>query len=149
MRCVVCVHFQPFSQSQSFIVMSSYKRISLAPQSRTVATHTGGEHKRLCWVHSNCADVVGVCLERCDLLGGVVVVYAHLKVIGAYGRTASASSPRCTTASVSPATIQFFLAMKRPARTGTSVSSNVLTIDWVMYDQMWTCPAAISPPPQL
>ena len=35
-----------------------------------------------------------------------------------------------------PATIQFFLATKRPARTGTSVSSNVLTIDCEMYDQM-------------
>jgi hypothetical protein len=51
---------------------------------------------------------------------------------------------RCEASTVAPATIQFFLAMKRPARTGTSVSSNVLTIDCEMYDQMWTCPAAVS-----
>ena len=31
--------------------------------------------------------------------------------------------------------------MKRPARTGTSVSSNVLTMACVSYDQMYTWPA--------
>jgi hypothetical protein len=45
-----------------------------------------------------------------------------------------------------PATIQFFLATKRPARTGTSVSSKVLTIDCEMYDQMWTWPVFVSGP---
>jgi hypothetical protein len=95
-------------------------------------------------VHSNGANVVWVCLERCDLLRGVVVVYAQLEVIGTYIRATSMGAQLGAWVGIPPATIQFFLATKRPARTGTSVSSNVLTIDCVMYDQMWTCPAAVS-----
>jgi hypothetical protein len=59
----------------------------------------------------------------------------------------NASVPRGQSHGVPPATIQFFRATKRPARTGTSVSSNVLTMDCVMYDQMWTWPACVSYPP--
>lgn len=32
-------------------------------------------------MHHDCSYVVGVCLEGCDFLGGVVVVDSHLKVI--------------------------------------------------------------------
>jgi hypothetical protein len=46
------------------------------------ATHTGGQDKGLCRVYSDGADVVWVCLERCDLLRCVVVVDAQLEVIG-------------------------------------------------------------------
>jgi hypothetical protein len=53
------------------------------------ATHTGGQDEGLCGVHSNGADVVWVCLERCDLLRCVVVVYAQLEVIGTYIQAAS------------------------------------------------------------
>lgn len=108
------------------------------------ATHTGGQNERLGRVHGDCADVVWVGLERCDLLGGVVVVYAHLEVIRSCNQASSTVIWDRMLEAVAPATIQFFLAIKRPARTGTSVSSNVLTIDCVMYDQMWTCPAYIS-----
>jgi hypothetical protein len=108
------------------------------------ATHTGGQDEGLCRVHSNGANVVWMCLERCDLLRGVVVVYAQLEVIGTYIRATSMGAQLEARVGIPPATIQFFLATKRPARTGTSVSSNVLTIDCVIYDQMWTCPAAVS-----
>jgi hypothetical protein len=76
------IHFHDLSQSQSFIVMSSYNRISQVLMSSKIVTHTGGQDERLCRVHSDCANVVGVCLERRDLLRGVVVVDAQLKVIG-------------------------------------------------------------------
>jgi hypothetical protein len=53
------------------------------------ATYTGSKHKGLCRVHGNCANVVWVCFERGDLFGRVVVVYAHLEVIGACSGTRS------------------------------------------------------------
>lgn len=44
----------------------------------------------------NCADIVRMCLKRCDLLRGVVVVDAHLEVIGTYRWAASAQRWSCT-----------------------------------------------------
>jgi hypothetical protein len=76
------IHFQPFSQSHSFIVMSSCSASAQLRLSLPGATHTSSQHKWLCGVDSDCADVVRVCLKRCDFLGGVVVVDAHLEVIG-------------------------------------------------------------------
>jgi len=57
-----------------------------------IVTHTGGKDERLCWVDSDCANIIGVCLERCDLLRGVVVVDAQLEVIGTW-TAMSASLP--------------------------------------------------------
>ena len=83
------------------------------------------------------ADIIGVGLERGNLLARVVVVDADLAV--AHG-SALAPTPAqlhgLAYKSSDPQTIQFFRATKRPARTGTSVSSKVLTICWVSYDQM-------------
>lgn len=57
-----------------------------------IVTHTGGKDEGLCWVHSNCANIIGMRLERCDLLRGVVVVDAQLEVIGTW-TAMSASLP--------------------------------------------------------
>jgi hypothetical protein len=91
----------------------------------------------LCRVDHDGADVIGVGLERGNLLAGVVVVHPDLAVIR---ESVPAQQPTGTEGapykSSDPQTIQFLRAMKRPARTGTSVSSNVLTTCWVSYDQM-------------
>jgi hypothetical protein len=62
--------------------MSSYSLISLVHVFLEVITHTSGQDEWLRRMHSDCANVVGMCLERCDLLRGVVVVDAQLEVIG-------------------------------------------------------------------
>lgn len=43
----------------------------------------GSEDKGLGWVYDNRSDVVGVCFEGGDLLGGVVVVDTELEVVAA------------------------------------------------------------------
>lgn len=79
----VDTHFQPLSQSHNLIVMSSYDCISNSTLSMPqIKTHAGSQDKGLCWVHSNGADVVWVCLERSNLLRGIVVVDTQLEVIG-------------------------------------------------------------------
>ena len=90
------------------------------------------------------SDVVGMCLEGSDSFAGVVVVYTDLTAdeTSATQRPAS-SGPKQrvqTYKSSDPQTIQFFRAMNRPARTGTSVSSKVLTICCVSYDQICAWP---------
>jgi len=66
-------------------VTRSAKRLSLDSK----ATHTGSQDKRLCRVHCDGSDVVRMRLERCDLLRGVVIVYAQLEVVGTYIRVSS------------------------------------------------------------
>lgn len=93
----------------------------------------GGEDEGLCGVDDDGADVVGMRLEGRNLLAGVVVVYPDLaeKSMSARAFPVGSTSARITHKSSDPHTIQFFLAMNRPARTGTSVSSKVLTTCWV------------------
>ena len=56
--------------------MSSCFYISTVPLFFELVTHTSCQDEGLCWVHSDGANVIGVRLERCDLLRGVVVVDA-------------------------------------------------------------------------
>jgi hypothetical protein len=64
--------------------MSSWKLVSLRSHSAGCEwTHAGCQNEGLRWVDSNGSDVVWMGLERCDLLRGVVVVYAQLEVVGA------------------------------------------------------------------
>ena len=73
--------------------MSSYSHIRLVRVSFEVITHTSGQNEWLRRVYSDCANVVGMCLGRCDLLRGVVVVDAQLEVIGTcIGMSTSASA---------------------------------------------------------
>lgn len=76
------------------------------------------------------ANVVGMGLKRRNLLARVVVVDANLtsQEVSLKSVPRLAESERFTYKSSDPQIIQFFRAMKRPARTGTSVSSKVLTI---------------------
>jgi hypothetical protein len=83
-------------------------------------------------MHHNCSDVIG------------------MPVVGLSATSSDVRAPRGSTyasndltfslvfqlttrswKSSLPHTIQFFLSMNRPARTGTSVSSKVLMMDWV------------------
>ena len=41
----------------------------------------GSEYERLCGMYDDSSDIVWMCFERGDLLGGVVVVDSELKVI--------------------------------------------------------------------
>jgi len=85
----------------------------------------------------NRSDVIGVRLERGNSFARVVVVYPNLAAIdSSAGLRLDTEQSIQTYKSSDPQTIQFFRAMKRPARTGTSVSSKVLTICCVSYDQM-------------
>lgn len=100
-------------------------------------------------MNHNRANVVRVCFEARDFLCGVCLD-TNLRELRKAGSnlkccscTPEAGSRRCRILSCedSPSvysdtslqgilSYQFFRAMKRPARTGTSVSSNVFTIAW-------------------
>ena len=111
---------------------------------RGLSTYTGGQDEGLCRVHRNGSDIVRMCFEGRDLFRCVVVVYRAIESRPSLNRSFVNLCFAVGSYLTPPATIQFFLAMKRPARTGTSVSSNVFTIDCEIYDQMWTCPACVS-----
>jgi hypothetical protein len=82
------------------------------------------------------ANIVWVSFEGGDFLGGIVVVHAQLEIIGTCTHAINSNVSLEESTKDLPATIQFFLAMNRPARTGTSVSSKVFTIDCETNDHM-------------
>jgi hypothetical protein len=116
----------------------------------------GSEDKGLCRVHNDCSDVIWVCFER-GTAGRATSARGHTSkylirltsslrccsckpAIGSHRNRTRSNS---TSTSAPSLHSSFFLdlltfrSMNRPARTGTSVSSKVLTICCVRKDQMY------------
>jgi hypothetical protein len=141
-------HFHDLSQSHSLIVISSWTLVSMrSPHACRYYPHWRSEQRAA----SGAQQSLGCSLDVPRTTSPSPRCCSCIRATGNHRSLDSSHVNACTPPnqnnSIPPATIQFFLATNRPARTGTSVSSNVFTIVWVMYDQMWTCPVCVSSSP--